>query len=110
MLEVEEEVFSGLTMNSASGMYAVDVISQQSTLIDAALAPGFDPDAAAFKGYALSGRTFADAADFRTQIHAAILAANGGVAGGTGRFRISVDGSAFIDVPITASSEERRGG
>ena len=101
LAEVEEEVFSGLTMDPGSGQYVVDVISQQSSLIEAELAASFTPSSVAFKGYALAGRTFADEADFRTGIHAAIVAANGGVAGGTGRFRISVDGSPFVDVSVT---------
>jgi uncharacterized protein len=101
LAEVEEEVFSGLTMDPSSGRYAVDVITQQSALIGAELATGFAPSSVAFKGYALAGRTFVDAANFRTEIRAAIVAANGGVAGGTGRFRISVDGSPFVDVAIT---------
>jgi phage tail sheath protein FI len=99
--EAEEEVFSGLTMDPASGQYAVDVITQQSALIDAELPAGFTADSVAFKGYALAGRTFTDANDFRTQIHAAIVAANAGVSGGTGRFRISVDGDPFVDVTVT---------
>jgi len=101
LAEVETEVFGGLTMDPSSGQYAVDAITQQSALIDAGLASGFTPSSVAFKGYALAGRTFANAGDFRTQIHAAIVAANGGVAGGTGRFRISVDGSPFVDVSVT---------
>ena len=96
--EVEEELFSGLTMDSSSGLYAVDVITQQSALINAALATGFTPSSAAFKGYALAGRTFADATDFQTEIHTAILAM-----GGTGHFRISVDGSPFVDVSVTTA-------
>jgi hypothetical protein len=68
LAEVEEEVFSGLTMDPGSGQYVVDVISQQSSLIDAELAASFTPSSVAFKGYALAGRTFADEADFRTGI------------------------------------------
>ena len=101
LTEVEAEVFNGLTMDPGSGRYAVDVITQQSNLAAAALPAAFVPAALAFKGYALAGRTFADAADFRTEIQAAIVAANGGVAGGTGRFRISVDGSPAVDVNVT---------
>jgi uncharacterized protein len=101
LTEVEAEVFNGLTMDPGSGRYAVDVITQQSNLAAAALPAAFVPAALAFKGYALAGRTFADAADFRTEIQAAIVAANGGVAGGTGRFRISVDGSPAVDVSVT---------
>ena len=101
LLEVESEQFSNLTMDPGSGQYAVDVISQQSKLVNAELPLAFAPAALAFKGYALAGRTFASAADFRTQIQAAILAANGGVGGGTGRFRIAVDGNAFVDVTVT---------
>ena len=64
LAEVEMEVFSGLTMDPGSGQYAVNVITQQSALIDAALAGGFTPSSVAFKGYALAGRTFADAEIF----------------------------------------------
>jgi phage tail sheath protein FI len=98
LTEVEEEVFSNLTMDPAGGRYAVDLITQQSALVNAELASGFTAASVAFKGYALAGRTFASDADFRTQIQAAIAAA-----GGTGRFRISVDGSPFVDGTVTAA-------
>jgi phage tail sheath protein FI len=106
--EVDEEVFKNLNMNLDSGLFAVDVISQGSALVDAERGSEFDDAAVtAFKGYALSGLLFDSATDpnpeVKTALEDAIKATAPGNTGQTGAFRIIVDGNAPADVVIQLS-------
>jgi phage tail sheath protein FI len=103
--EQDAEIFQNLNMNPDSPLFAVNVLTQQSALVNAA--PGDDITnnnaPPLFKGYALSARLFdsaTSAADIRTAIKDAIHATAPGGLGKTGGFRISVDGSPFQDVVL----------
>src|SRR5262245_15284832 len=109
--EVGEEAFKNVNMNPDSGLFAVDVITQRSTLVTAVSGAGFnDGTVKAFKGYALSGRLFDSGggvdpnAEVKTALEDAIDATGpGGLGGTSGGFRISVDGNPFVDVVINKS-------
>jgi phage tail sheath protein FI len=96
--EDEQESFLDLTMNPASSRYAVNVISQQSALLNAELPSGFDPSdpTAIFEGYAVAGLI---SSNFETATTDAINATGGG----NGQFRISVDGNPFVDVVVQSA-------
>ena len=101
LVEVDQEQHTGLTMNPASGRYAVNVLTQQSLLVKAEPVAGVP---APFSGYAVAGRVFGNAVDaplddLRASINAAIAATPTGAANG-GQFRVSVDGGPFIDVSL----------
>jgi phage tail sheath protein FI len=101
--EQDEEIFRELSMDPDSGKFAVNVITQRSALINAARGADFD-DAAVepFAGYALSGRLFTNDADLKSAIDNAIDGTGpNGASGTVGRFRVSVDGSPFVEVSIT---------
>jgi hypothetical protein len=98
-------------MNPDSGLFAVDVITQGSALVNAERGANFeDADVKAFKGYALSGLLFdssvgVDPNDkLKTALEDAIKATGPGGTGGTiGAVRVSVDGSPFVDIVIKLS-------
>ena len=87
---VEEEVHSELSMNPNSPRFAVSVLSQQSTLLNAA--PAGD-DVEPFPGYSVAG-LIASEAEFQAAITGAIPA------GQTGSFLISVNGSPYVPVSV----------
>jgi phage tail sheath protein FI len=104
--ETEQEVFQNLTMNPGSGLFAVDVITQTSKLVNADRGDDVINDndlVKEFKGYALSGRLFdttvtdGAAGALKTALGSAIDATGPGGAGG---FRISVDRNTFVDVVL----------
>ena len=102
LVEADQEQHTGLTMSPGSGRFAVNVLTQQSTLVTAELAAGLNVGNEEFSGYTLAGRLFDSpggdpAAALRANINAAIAATAGGA---TGRFRVSVDGMPFVDVTL----------
>jgi phage tail sheath protein FI len=102
LVEEAQEQYSGLNMNAASGLYAVDVLTQQSALVNAALPAALNVTNEVFSGYTVSGRLFGNAVDgpvddLRARINAAIAATTGGTAG---QFRVSVDGMTFVNVTL----------
>src|SRR5262245_8319916 len=100
--EQDSEVFKNLNMNPDSALFAVNVLTQQSALINAD--PGGDFNDVAvqpFKGYALSGRLFDSSVDPAAEIKTAIINAIDATGpSGAGGFRISVDGNPFKDVVL----------
>jgi uncharacterized protein len=101
LVEVDQEQHTGLTMNPASGRYAVNVLTQQSLLVNAELATGTP---APFSGYTVGGRLFGNSVDaplddLRASINAVIAATPTGATNG-GQFRVSVDGGPFVDVTL----------
>ncbi|HEY5752002.1 MAG TPA: phage tail sheath subtilisin-like domain-containing protein [Chthoniobacterales bacterium] len=104
LVEEAQEAYSGLSMNPASGRFAVDVLTQQSALVNAALPAALNVANETFSGYTLSGRLFGNAVDapvddLRASINAAIAATAGGAAG---QFRVSVDSMPFVNVTLAA--------
>ncbi len=102
LIEEAQEQYSGLNMNAASGRYAVDVLTQQSALVNAALPAALNVTNEVFSGYTLSGRLFGNAVDaplddLRASINGAIAATAGGAAG---QFRVSVDDMPFVNVTL----------
>ncbi|HXM55464.1 MAG TPA: phage tail sheath C-terminal domain-containing protein [Candidatus Dormibacteraeota bacterium] len=84
--QLDDELWTGLSMDPTSPRYAPDFVTQHSTLIDLS-APG-GPPAAAGSGISRAGRPMA-AADW-----AAVL-------GSGTRFRAFVDGSSWFDVDLS---------
>lgn len=101
--ELDVEVFQNLAVDPNSGNFVVDVITQQSALINIVEGADFEnPAVAPFAGYTLSGRLYVDDNDLHTTVTDAIDATGlGGVGGTRGRFRFSVDGGPFIEVTVT---------
>jgi hypothetical protein len=99
--EKDSEVFKNLNMNPDNALFAVNVLTQQSALVNADPGANFgDPAIKPFKGYALSGRLF-DSGDPNAAIKTAITnAIDATGSGGAGGFRISVDGTPFKDVVL----------
>jgi phage tail sheath protein FI len=102
--EAEEEVFKNLNMNPDSGLFAVDVITQRSALMNAERGADFnDAGVGAFKGYALSGRLFDSSADPNAEVKTALENAITATGADNGQLRISVDGNPFFDVVLKQS-------
>ncbi|MDH5491337.1 MAG: phage tail sheath subtilisin-like domain-containing protein [Myxococcales bacterium] len=96
--EVDTELYRDLTMDPSAGRYAVDLLNQTSSLVTAAPAAAMP---ASFAGYSVAGTTLGDSAGTPTfgPLDTAITAA-----GGTGKFQISVDGSAWATVSLSTGA------
>ncbi|HMG73687.1 MAG TPA: phage tail sheath C-terminal domain-containing protein [Pyrinomonadaceae bacterium] len=95
----EAESWKGLTMDPASPLYAVDFITQNSKLVKAT--PG-GAIPAAIDGFSLSGRSIpvANAAAFQAALQP--LFGDKPAAAKTNKFQISVGGSPYVEVDLSA--------
>lgn len=96
LVKADQELWSNLTMDASSSRYAVDFLTQNSQLVDAAEAAGLPALGA---GFSQAGRlvayTNATPSTLRTA-WAALL----GSAATPNRFQISVNGTPFVEVDI----------
>lgn len=91
----EVEVHRDLSMNPSSARYVTETLALESSLVDAEL-DATPPSS--FNGYSTAGLLLAGAADFSRMD--ALLAANGNV----GRFQVSVDESAWVEVVLNGAT------
>jgi hypothetical protein len=96
--QVETETYKELSVDPNSGLYVVDVLAQQSNLINATVPAGLP----SIQGFTFGGMLGTTAADLNTRIVAAINAAiaKAGPGAQFGRFDISVDEQPFVTVSL----------
>jgi phage tail sheath protein FI len=88
LVVVTSETYKNLTMNPNSSKYVVDVLNQQSALVNAAL----EGTPSAVAAYSIWGV-------YETSDASTVLETH--YTGGEGKFRISVDGSPFVTATLT---------
>jgi phage tail sheath protein FI len=97
---VEGETWKNLTMDPAAPLFAATFLTQNSRLVNAAVA-GTAPAAAA--GFSLSGRPVEHAntdAGFQAAWAALIGSSGGAVGTRRNRFQLSVDGSRYVEIDL----------
>lgn len=97
LVKMGQESWKNLSMNPNSPLYAPDFLTQNSKLVNAALAGG--APAATGNGFSMSGRAVSNAGSFTANWKGFI-----GAAGSNNHFQISVGGSPFVDVNCTGVS------
>ena len=95
------ESWKNLSMNPTSPLYAPDFLTQNSSLVNAALAGGAPAPAA--QGFSMSGRVVSNAGGFQNNWKTIF-----GSLATTNRFQISVGGSPYVEVdlkPVVVGTE-----
>jgi uncharacterized protein len=97
---VATEVLSNLSMDPAAARYATDFVTQSSAIIDLALAAGLNLNAGSFSGYSEARRPLGTNLAGPQASLAGLIGL--GKPTGSRRFEISVNGSAYVTVDLTA--------